>query len=411
MSVSAAISSLLGNSQSQAARSVSASMSDDGSTVDSSTSLLTEGNKDSLFTDKTSGLSEDDFLKLLMTELQNQDPSSPMDNAQMMSQMAQLEAIQSNNNMEKAIKEMSGSFQSSVSAQNGSAQSMTNATSVSLIGKTVRIKESELSFSGAVGEKMTVRVNLGSNKAADVRLLDGDGNVVRTLTATNKDGTNAATVTWDGKTEDGTYAPAGTYTIKIAGQEDDASLYAFEEDVVQGVSFSSTGAKLKVAGKELSVANVMDVAKEVSASGFGALSTAQAMELLGKEVRVKRETISFSAQAPDTQEFKVNANPSSTVKVAILDSEGNPVALFSKKADDKGCATFEWDGTSSDGKYLDTGKYTIKVDGADKNPSLYCYDNGTVDGVNTVGGGSKIRVNGKEYSLADILDISTKAGV
>jgi flagellar basal-body rod modification protein FlgD len=406
--VASGINSLLGGGQSQAARKVSASIAGDGSTVDSATSILTEGQKDSLFTDKANGLSEDDFLRLLMAQLQNQDPSAPMDNAQMMSQMAQLEAIQSNKNMEKAIKEMSGSFQSSVSAQNGSAQSMTNATSVSLIGKTVRIKESELAYSGAVGEKMTVRINLGNNKQADVRILDADGNVVKTLRAADKDGTNAASVTWDGTNDDGMYVKAGAYAIEIVGQDKDATLYAFEEDVVQGVSFSGTGAKLKIAGKELSVANVMDVAKEESASGFGALSTAQAMELLGKEVRVKRETISFTTQKPVKQEFKVNANPEAPVTVSILDSKGNAVALFSGKADENGCATLEWDGTSFDGKYVGTGKYTVAIDGADRNPSLYCYDEGPVEGVSTVGGGSKIRVGGREYSLADILNISMK---
>jgi flagellar basal-body rod modification protein FlgD len=409
MSVSTNISSIGAFNKDQTTRKVSASVSDDGSSVDSTTSALTEGAKDSLFTDQASGLTEDDFLKLLMVQLQNQDPTSPMDNTQLMSQMAQLEAIQSNNNMQKAIKEMNTSFQGSVSAQQSSAQSMTNATSVSLIGKTVRVKESELTYSGAAGETMTIRVNLGNNSKADVQILDGSGNVVKTLSATDKDATNAATVTWDGKNEDGTYAQAGTYTITIVGQDSDASLYAFEEDVVQGVSFSGSGAKLKIAGKEMSVSNVMDVAKEATTSGLGSLSQSSAIELIGKTVRVKQNSITYWAKDGEEHVIKVNAEKNASVTASIVDSEGSTVAVFNGTADANGYAEFSWNGQSTDGKFVDPGIYTVKIDGEENNTSLYCYDEGTVDGVSTSGSASKIRMNGNEISIADIIDISAKS--
>jgi flagellar basal-body rod modification protein FlgD len=408
-SVSANISSLGALNQSQAIRKVSASVSSDDSSVDSTTSALTDGATDPLFTDKKSGFSEDDFLKLLMAQLENQDPSNPMDNTQMMSQMAQLEAIQANNNMEKAIKEMSSSFQGSVSAQQSSAQSMTNATSVSLIGKTVRVKEDSLTYSGLAGKKMAMRINLGNNSKADVQILDSAGAVVKTLRASDKDATNAATISWDGKNEDGTYAPAGTYTIKIAGQDSDKSLYAFEEDVVQGVSFSSTGAKLKIAGKEMSVSNVMDVAKEETALGVGSLSPGQVIELIGKTIRVKQDSVQYSGRDGETHQLKVNGAQAAPVSVSIVDSNGDIVAGFSGTTDQNGTAEFSWNGESIDGKFVDAGKYTIKVAGQENNPSLYCFDEGTVTGVNTLGGVSKVRIDGKEVSVADIIDISVKS--
>jgi flagellar basal-body rod modification protein FlgD len=406
MTVSARVDSLLGNSQPQTTRAVSASVSSDGSSVDSSTSVLKEGQKDALFTDKKNGLGEEDFLKLLMTELKNQDPSSPMDNAQMMSQMAQLEAIQSNNNMEKAIREMSQSFQDSVSAQKGSAESMTNATAVSLIGKTVRIKEDQLTYSGLAGEKMTARISLGGSKQATVQILDADGAVVRTLNASNKDLTNAATVTWDGKNDNGTYLPAGTYTVNVVGEDKDPALYAFEEDVVQGVSFSMSGARLKVAGKELSVANVMDVAKNDAASAAGSLLQSSAIELLGKTIRVKQEAIDYKASNGENHRIMVNAGSSAPVTVSLLDGDGNLVAAFRGKTDDKGYAEFSWNGQSINGKFVDAATYRIKVDGADQNPTLYCYDEGTVDGVSTAGGSTKLRMNGNDIDPSDIIDIS-----
>jgi flagellar basal-body rod modification protein FlgD len=392
-----------------APRTVTASVGKDGAAVDSATSVLSGATGGALFTNKTKGLSEDDFLRLLMAQLQNQDPSNPMDNTDMMAQMAQLEAIQSNNNMEKAIKEMNSSFQGSVSAQQSSAQSMTNATSVSLIGKKVRIKQSVVTYSGQAGEKDSLRINLGNNKQADVQILDDTGAVLRTLKASNKDSLNSATVYWDGKTEEGTYLPAGQYTVNIAGQDKDPSLYAFAEDCVQGVSFSDKGARLKIAGKELSVADVMDVAKEEASSGIGSLTPGQAIELIGKTIRVKQETVVYSGKDGESHEFKVNAGASASVIASIVDPDGEVVAIFKGMTDKNGTAEFSWSGQSASGKFVDPGTYSIHIMGEEKNPNLYCFDEGTVSGVNTVGGAAKLRIDGKEVSVGDIIDISVKS--
>jgi flagellar basal-body rod modification protein FlgD len=410
MALSVDVNTISGLNQSSSnTRAVSASVSEDGSSVDSSTSVVTNGSDSSLYKTASKGLSDSDFLLLLMTQLQNQDPSNPMDNTAMMTQMTQLEAVQANTNMEKAIKEMSTSFQSSVSAQQSSAQSMTNATAVSLIGKTVRIKQDEIDFSGLAGETNTLRINLGNNRQASVQILDGSGNVVRTLGASDKDSTNAATVTWEGKKDDGTYALAGKYTIKIAGQESDSSLYAFQQDSVQGVSFSSSGAKLKIAGKELSVANVMDVAKNDETSIGSSLSQSSAIELLGKTVRVRQDSVTYTNQDNEQHQIKVNAEKSSPVAVSVLDSNGDVVAVLKGTSDDTGTATLSWNGQSTDGAFVPAGNYTLKVAGEDTNSGLYCFDEGTVDGINTQNGMSRIRMGGQEISLADIIDISVKS--
>jgi len=410
MAFSVDVNSIKGVNQSasQATRTMSATVGKDGASVDPATSVLNGATGGGLFTDKTSGLSEDDFLKLLMAQLQNQDPSSPMDNKDMMAQMAQLEAIQSNNNMEKAIKAMSSSFQDSVSAQQSSAQSMTNATSVSLIGKKVRIKQDQVNFTGIVGEKTSLRINLGNNNQANVQILDDNGAVIKTLRASNKDNLNSAVVTWDGKNDEGKYVPAGSYKVKVEGQDTDASLFAFEEDFVQGVSFSSTGARLKIAGKELSVADVMDVAKEEATSGIGSLSPGQVIELIGKTIRVKQDTIAYSGRDDESHQIKVNAGISAPVTVSIVNSQGEVVTAFKGISDDEGTAEFSWNGQSINGQFVDAGKYTIKIEGEESNPNLYCFDEGTVNGVNTIGGVSKVRIDGKEISIADIIDISVK---
>ncbi len=410
MAFTANINSLSGiSSAANSPRTVSASVTGDDASVDSSTSVLSGSTGGGLFTDKAKGLDEDDFLKLLMAQLQNQDPSSPMDNADLMAQMAQLEAIQSNNNMEKAIKEMNSSFQGSVSAQQSSAQSMTNATSVSLIGKKVRVKQSEINYSGLAGEKVSLRINLGSASQADVQILDSNGAVVKTLRASDKDALNSTNVLWDGKTDEGKYVQAGTYTVKVDGQDSDPSLYAFEEDFVQGVSFTGSGARLKIAGKELSVADVMDVAKEETSTGIGSLSPGQVIELIGKTIRVKQDSVMYSGRDGESHTIKVNGGISAPVSVSVVDSAGDVVAVLRGTTDENGTAEFSWNGQATNGQFVDVGKYSLKIAGQQNNANLYCFDEGTVTGVNTIGGVSRVRIDGKEISVADIIDISVRS--
>src|SRR5919202_3769539 len=57
--------------------------------------------------DKTHQLGKQDFLKLLMAQLKNQDPLKPMDDSQMIAQMAQFSALESTQNLTSVIQQSS----------------------------------------------------------------------------------------------------------------------------------------------------------------------------------------------------------------------------------------------------------------------------------------------------------------
>lgn len=95
-------------------------------------------------------LGKDDFLKLLITQLSNQDPTSPMDNTQFISQMAQFSSLEQITNMNAEFAKMNSMLVSS----NG----------VNTIGKTVDINVGDANTSGVVeavtfGENPQVKVN------------------------------------------------------------------------------------------------------------------------------------------------------------------------------------------------------------------------------------------------------------
>src|SRR5271157_3830998 len=229
-SITAPVSSISGVNQpsTTAGTTVTASVTADGTSIDPTTSSTTGSTADSLVSStSTSQMTDQDFLQLFVAEMEDQDPTSPMSDSDMMTQMSQMQSLESSTNMETAIDNLSTSYQSSLTAQQNVVMSMTNATAVSLIGKDVTVKQSTVTYSGLAGENDPIQVNLGSNDSATVQILDDSGNVVKTLQAGDKDSQNAATVAWDGGTDAGGTAAAGTYSINVVGSDTDPSLYAF----------------------------------------------------------------------------------------------------------------------------------------------------------------------------------------
>lgn len=171
----------------------------------------------------------DRFLKLLVTQLKNQDPLNPMDNAEITSQMAQLSTVEGINKMNDAIAGLTTQFRST--------QALQGAT---LIGRQVLAEGAtlELGDSGAAGG-----VDLAS--AADkvtINVLNDNGNVVRSLDLGSLDaGLNR--FAWDGLDASGNSMAQGGYSFTVAataaGKNVDASTYSLAQ--VLSVSMASTG--------------------------------------------------------------------------------------------------------------------------------------------------------------------------
>lgn len=83
---------------------------------------------------------QDRFLKLLVAQINNQDPLNPMDNAQMTSQMAQINTVSGIQQLNETLKGMAGQF--------SSLQGMQGA---SLLGRDALVEGDSLSFNGSVG--------------------------------------------------------------------------------------------------------------------------------------------------------------------------------------------------------------------------------------------------------------------
>jgi flagellar basal-body rod modification protein FlgD len=110
----------------------------------------------------------DKFMTLLVTQLQNQDPLNPLDNAQVTSQLAQLQTVTGVNKLNETLESLKSSYQGSEAIQ-----------ATGLIGHGVLVEGNKVALSSSKG---ILGVELGSDAdAVQVVITDAKGNTVQTM--------------------------------------------------------------------------------------------------------------------------------------------------------------------------------------------------------------------------------------
>ncbi|HJW55279.1 MAG TPA: flagellar hook assembly protein FlgD [Burkholderiaceae bacterium] len=188
---------------------------------------------------------QDRFMKLLVTQMKNQDPLNPLDNAQMTSQLAQLSTVTGIDKLNTTIESLTSSFQTGQSLQ-----------AASMIGHAVMVPGSNITL--AEGKAL---LGLELAEPADnvkVAIRDAAGKVVHTMDLGSRE-VGAWPLAWDGKTDAGVAAADGQYTFDITatrgGQKISATALAFGE--VGSVSAGTQGVKLNVTN--VGAVNLADV--------------------------------------------------------------------------------------------------------------------------------------------------------
>lgn len=176
------------------------------------------------------------FLTLLTTQLKNQDPLNPMDNAQMTSQLAQI-------NMVDGIDKLNTTLSKLIDGQSQS-QALQAAA---LVGHGVLVPGTNMDLtSGAAVAGF--ELSSGAD-AVNVDIKDANGLVVRTLRlGAQKAGIQA--FGWDGKTEAGTQAADGHYSFAISATQgsEKVKVSGLGYGVVESVTQGSQGLSANVGG-------------------------------------------------------------------------------------------------------------------------------------------------------------------
>ncbi|HFK1201378.1 TPA: flagellar hook assembly protein FlgD [Klebsiella aerogenes] len=177
------------------------------------------------------------FLTLLVAQLKNQDPTNPMQNNELTSQLAQINTVQGIEKLNTTLGAISGQINSNQSLQ-----------ASALIGHGVLVPGNNILVGSKEGQVSTTPFGVELERASDqvtATITNANGQVVRTieiggLTA----GVHA--FTWDGSLDDGTAAPDGAYKVAINAKGNGEQLVArsLHFGMVNGVINDSNGAKL-----------------------------------------------------------------------------------------------------------------------------------------------------------------------
>lgn len=218
------------------------------STVQNNTvspSLLASMNPVAATAQSTAASAQDTFMKLLVTQMQNQDPLNPMDNAQVTSQLAQLSTVSGINQMNATLQSLIGSYQSSQTLQ-----------AAGMIGHGVLVSGSSLNLNNG---QAPFGINLSSS-ASDVKISiqDGSGRTVHSMDLGAQQAGMVA-LQWDGTTDSGAAAANGQYSFTVnatqGSQNVSAETLAFGQ--VSSVSSGGQGVVLNV--PSLGAVNLADV--------------------------------------------------------------------------------------------------------------------------------------------------------
>jgi len=148
-------------------------------------------------------LGKDDFLKLLLVELQHQDPTEPMDSAKILSQTSQLAALESSENTNKALQALSASLLSS-----------SQFSTVAAIGKIADTGSNGIIYEE--GGNPNFEIYFPEDIASgNVEILDANGNIVRSIEIAPND-KGVYSFDWNGVTNTGGAADSGVYYIEAA---------------------------------------------------------------------------------------------------------------------------------------------------------------------------------------------------
>jgi len=150
---------------------------------------------------KKQSLGQDQFLKLMTTQMTHQDPTKPMDNAAFLSQMAQFSTVEGVKTLNDSFKSFSSSMTSNQALQ-----------ASGLVGRSVAVPSDQGVL--ALDKPLIGSVNLsGTTLNAKVNILDQQGTVVKQLDLGSQSA-GSVKFSWDGQLDDGSYATPGLYQLK-----------------------------------------------------------------------------------------------------------------------------------------------------------------------------------------------------
>jgi len=222
--------------------------------VVSAPGTTTAGSKTTTASTATTGIADNfqTFLTLLTTQLQNQNPLDPLDTNQFTAQLVQFAGVEQqlkSNDQLKSLIEIEKSAQATAA--------------LAYVGSTVAIDGSTAKFDGSA----TWNLKADNATTATITITSATGQTAYSGTYNLNQG-NASFV-WDGKGNDGSQWPAGSYKLTATGKDasgNDVAIATETQGVVDSVDLTATPALLSIGGQTYTTDQIKRVMRPSSAS-------------------------------------------------------------------------------------------------------------------------------------------------
>lgn len=192
-----------------------------------------------------STLGKDEFLKMLLAQLKNQDPLSPMEGTDFAAQLAQFSSLEQLSNLNTELQN-----------QTLSMTTMAHTQAVSMIGKAVNVQDANTIT--AAGQPLDIQYTLADDaQSVTVYVMDEDGKTVETIEATEqKAGQNS--ITWNTD-------KTGNFTFEVLAQDvsgNSVTVQTLSQGTVEAVKFKDNDIYVIVNGQELPFSDVTAVSEK-----------------------------------------------------------------------------------------------------------------------------------------------------
>lgn len=170
------------------------------------------------------------FLTLLTTQLQNQDPSNPMDSSQFTSELVQFTGVEAQINTNSSLTQLIQLTQAGTAMQ-----------SAQLIGKQVDVTSSQLPLQNG---SATIDFTAPTAEPVTVTVSDTSGTALYQTTIAAAQGANS--FTWQGEAASGATMPDGLYAVSVTAGSGGAALPFSVRGTVTGVNGSGTTPQIEI---------------------------------------------------------------------------------------------------------------------------------------------------------------------
>ncbi len=198
-------------------------------------------------------LGKEEFLSLLLTQLQMQDPFEPIDNEAMIAQLAQFSSLEQLENMNASLGE-------NLEMDLVLGQLLNNTMATTLIGRQVTVSSNAFHLGNDGSADLGYRL-MGGALEVKASVFDAAGKLVAEVEGLGGE-SGDHTFAWDGTDLNGNSLPAGVYTFSVSATAgDETPVHAMEtiNGVVEGIRYENGNARLVLGEDEVLMSAVLQV--------------------------------------------------------------------------------------------------------------------------------------------------------